>query len=210
VGETWVSDSDITSAIMLLHPGFPELHRRSVLSGLVGLPPDAPDLEAAAVTEADRHALDGQALRELRVWLSPREARELADPAFVNEAIIRVLVRAFGTVSLVAKTRRCVTAIADEGTLAWARQLAVEAIGTNRLLPQSTRPDRPGRLHYRDEVVDRVYARQWGVEVEHLVEAVWDRGFDSLQTFRQIAEPFVTRLKLGPPLDAPQPHAALA
>ncbi len=210
VGETWVCDSDITSAIMLLHPRFPELHRRSVLSRATGLPADAPDLEAAAVADAARHALDGPALRELGVWLSPREARGLADPAFVNEAIIRVLVRAFGTVSPVAKTRRCVTALADEGTRAWARQVAAEAIGANRLLPQSTRPGRPGRFRYRDEVVDRVYARQWGVEVEHLTEAVWDRGLDSLPTFRQIAEPFVTRLKLGPPPGAPSPRAALA
>ncbi len=210
VGETWVSDSDITSAIMLLHPGFPELHRRSVLSGLVGLPADAPGLEAAAVTAAARHALDGPALAELGVWLTPREARELADPAFENEAIIRVLVRAFGTVSEAAKARRCVSGAADDGTRAWARQVAAEAIRVNELLPRTTRPGRPDRFHYRDEVVDRVYARQWGVEVEHLLGAVWDRGFDSLETFRPIAEPFVTRLKVGPALDAHQPHAARA
>ncbi|MCW2932930.1 MAG: hypothetical protein JWM19_3892 [Actinomycetia bacterium] len=202
VGETWVSDSDITSAIMLLHPGFPQLHRRSVLSGLVGLPPDAPDLEAAAVADAARHALDWQALRELGVWLTPREARELADSAFVDEAIIRVLVRAFGTVSPAAKARGCVSRVADDGTRAWARQVAAEAIRVNQLLPRTTRPGRPDRFHYRDEVVDQVYARQWGVDVEHLLGAVWDRGFDSLETFRQIAEPFVMRLKVGPALDA--------
>src|SRR5262249_46457402 len=104
--ETWVSDSDVASAIMLLHPGYPELHRRDVLANLVGLPSDAPGLEPAAVADAARHALDGPALSELGVWLSPRETRQLADPRFVNEAIVRVLVRAFGTVSETAKTLR--------------------------------------------------------------------------------------------------------
>lgn len=97
VEETWVADSDVASAIMLLHPGYPELHRRDVLSNLVGLPADAPGLESAAVADAAGHGLDGQALGELGVWLSPRESRELADPRFVNEAVVRVLVRAFGS-----------------------------------------------------------------------------------------------------------------
>jgi hypothetical protein len=207
-GETWVSDSDVASAIMLLHPGYPELHRRDVLANLVGLPADAPGLEPAAVADAERHAFDGQALSELGVWLSPRETRELADPRFVSEAIVRVLVRAFGTVSETAKTLRCVSAVADDGARAWARQVAAEAILANQLLPKATRPGRLDRLHYRDEVVDRVYAARWGVEVEHLLEAVWDRGFDSLHTFRRIAEPFVTRIKIGPALEAPQLRAA--
>jgi hypothetical protein len=193
---------------MLLHPGYPQMHRRDVLSGLVGLPADAPGLEQAAVAEAARHALDGQALSELGVWLSPREARDLADPRFGGEAIIRVLVRAFGTVSEAAKTLRCVRAVTDDAARAWARQVAAEAIQANQLLPRATRPGRLDRLHYKDEVVDRVYAAYWGVEAEDLLEAVWDRGFDSMRTFRRIAEPFVARLKLGPALEAPQLRAA--
>ena len=203
VGETWVCDSDVASVIMLLHPGYPELHRRDVLSNLVGLPADAPGLEPAAVADAARHALDGQALGELGVWLSPRETRDLARPGFASEAIVRVLVRAFGTVSETAKTLRCVSAVSDDGARAWAREVAAEAVLANQLLPRATRPGRLDRLHYRDEVVDRTYAARWEVEVEDLIEAVWDRGFDSLQTFRRIAEPFVARLKLGPALEAP-------
>jgi hypothetical protein len=208
VAETWVADSDVASAIMLLHPGYPELHRRDVLSNLVGLPADAPGLESAAVADAAGHRLDGQALGELGAWLSPRESRELADPRFVDEAVVRVLVRAFGTVSETAKTLRCVRAVADDGTRGWARQVAAEAIMANELLPRATRPGRLDRLHYRDEVVDRSYAALWGVEVEDLLEAVWDRGFDSLYTFRRVAEPFVMRLKLGPVPEAPQLRAA--
>jgi hypothetical protein len=205
---TWVNDADVASVIMLLHPSYPELHRRGVLANLVGLPADAPGLESAALADAARHALDGAALRELGVWLSPREARELADPRFVGEAILRVLVRAFGTVSEIGKNLDSVRAVADGDARAWARRVAAEAIEANQLLPKATRPSRLDRLHYRDEVVDRVYAALWGVEVEDLLEAVWDRGFDSLHTFRRIAEPFVTRLKLGPALDAPQLLAA--
>ena len=208
VEETWVADSDVASAIMLLHPGYPELHRRDVLSNLVGLPADAPGLESAAVADAAGHGLDEQALRELGAWLSPRESRELADPRFVDEAVVRVLVRAFGTVSETAKTLRCVRAVADDGTRGWARQVAAEAIMANEFLPRATRPGRLDRLHYRDEVVDRHYAALWGVKVEDLLEAVWDRGFDSLYTFRRIAEPFVMRLKLGPVPEAPQLRAA--
>lgn len=203
-GGTWVSDADMTSVIMLLHPGYPELHRRDVLASLVGLPADAPDLESAALADAARHALDGVALSELGVWLSPREARELTDPQFVSEAILRVLVRAFGTVSEIGKNLDSVRAVADDDARAWARRVAAEAIVANQLLPKATRPSRLDRLHYRDDVVDRVYAAHWGIDIEHLLEAVWDRGFDSLHTFRRIAEPFVTRLKLGPDIEAPR------
>ena len=203
-GDTWVPDSDVASAIMLLHPGYPERHRRDVLSEVVGVPAGAPGLEAAAVADAAAHELDGRTLAELGAWLSPREHRRLADPRFADEAVIRVLVRAFGTVCEPAKTLRAVRTAADDGTCGWARQVAAEAIVANELLPPATRPGRLDRLHYRDEVVDRVYAALWGVEVEDLLEAVWDRGLDSLHTFRRIAEPFVTRLKLGPALDAPQ------
>lgn len=207
-GETWVPDSDVVSAIMLLHPGYPERHRRDVLSSLVGLAAGAPGLEAAAVAAAAAHALDGQTLAELGVWLSPRERGRLADPGFADEAVIRVLVRAFGTVVEAAKNLRGLRTAGDDGTCGWARQVAAEAITANGLLPPATRPGRLDRLHYRDEVVDRVYAALWGVEVEDLIEAVWDRGFDSLPTFRRIAEPFVMRLKLGPALQAPPLLAA--
>jgi hypothetical protein len=203
-GETWVADSDVASAIMLLHPGYPERHRRDVLSEVVGLPAGAPGLEAAAVADAAAHELDGRTLAELGAWLSPRERCQLADPGFADEAVIRVLVRAFGTVSEPAKSLRSVRTAADDATCGWARQVAAEAITANELLPPATRPGRLDRLHYRDEVVDRVYAALWGVGVEDLLEAAWDRGFDSLPTFRRIAEPFVMRLKLGPAPAAPQ------
>jgi hypothetical protein len=179
-----------------------------VLSSLVGLAAGAPGLEAAAMAAAAAHALDGQTLAELGVWLSPRERGRLADPGFADEAVIRVLVRAFGTVVEAAKNLRGLRTAGDDGTCGWARQVAAEAITANGLLPPATRPGRLDRLHYRDEVVDRVYADRWGVEVEDLLEAVWDRGFDSLDTFRRIAEPFVMRLKLGPVLEAPQLLAA--
>ena len=45
--------------------------------------------------------------------------------------------------------------------------------------------------------MDRVYATHWGIEAEDLLEAVWNRGFDSMRTFHRIAEPFVARLKRG-------------
>ena len=214
VGETWVSDSDLTSVIMLLHPDHPALHRRDVLVGLAGLPADTPgpDLESAAVAEAARHALDGRTLAELGTWLSPRETRELAeDPGFADEAVLRVLGRAFGTISEVSKTTRCVRSLAaDEAVRTWARQVAAEAIQTNQRLPKATRPGRLDRLHFRDEVVDRVYAAHWGIEVEGLLEAVWNRGFDSMHTFHRIAEPFVARLKRGPLPEAPATVRGLA
>ena len=208
VDGTWVSDSDIASAIMLLHPGYPARHRRDVLSEVVGLPAGAPGLEAAAVADAATHDLDLRTLAELGVWLSPRERGRLADPGFADEAVIRVLVRAFGTVVEQAKTLRALRTAADDVTRGWARQVAAEAIAANKLLPPATRPSRLDRLTYRDEVVDRAYAALMGVEVENLIEAVWDRGFDSLPTFRRIAEPFVMRIKLGPVLEAPQLLAA--
>jgi hypothetical protein len=208
VDDTWVPDSDVASAIMLLHPAYPGLHRRDVLSSLTGLPVDAPGLESAAVADAAAHGLDGPALAELGAWLSPRESRQLADPRFADEAVTRVLVRAFGTVSETAKTLRCVRAVADDATRGWARQVAAEAIMANELLPRATRPGQFDRLRYRDEVVDRVFAARWGVEAEDLLETAWDRGFDSLHTFRRIAEPFVMRLKLGPALEIPQLLAA--
>jgi hypothetical protein len=160
------------------------------------------------VAEAAARDLDGRTLAELGAWLSPRERQRLADPRFADEAVLRVLVRAFGTVCEAAKTMRAVRSAADDDTRRWARELAAEAITANELLPPATRPGRLDRMRYRDEVVDRVFAARWGVEVEDLLEAVWDRGLDSLPTFRRLAEPFVMRLKLGADLPAPPALAA--
>jgi hypothetical protein len=55
---------------------------------------------------------------------------------------------------------------------------------------------------------DLEYAARRAVEVEDLIEAVWDRGFDSPHTFRRIAEPFVARRKPGPDLGAPEGEPA--
>ena len=62
---------------------------------------------------------------------------------------------------------RAVRTAANDGTCGWARQVAAEAIMANELLPPATRPGRLDRLHYRDEVVDRVYAALWAAFVGH-------------------------------------------
>lgn len=191
----WVSDGDVDTAIMLLVSNYPLLHRRNVLASLTGLTTDAPDLERVAIAQAVEHGLNTEALASVGAWLSPRERAGVRSPEFCDEAILRVLVRAFGTVSENSKTLRCVGRVADDRLRHQAHRAAASALRCNAMLPRAAKPGRLDRLHYRDEVVDRAYAQLWGCEVDDLIEAAWDRGFDSLATFRRLAEPFVAHLK---------------
>ncbi|MFC7478883.1 hypothetical protein ACFQX7_00785 [Luedemannella flava] len=52
------------------------------------------------------------------------------------------------------------------------------------------------RRRFSDERIDATYARVWGVAVEDLEPAVWDRGLGSLEEFRVVAEQFVAGLRM--------------
>ncbi|MET7878399.1 TfuA-like protein [Micromonospora profundi] len=192
VGGHWVSDREAAAALMLLHPETPTWHRRSVLAGLAAVDIADPTAEERAhevarqrgLTAAGSHGWD---------WLTDRE-RGLDD----REAVLRMLVRAFGTTPYRSLALWMVAApLRTPALLAAARQVAAIAASLNEtVVPRTTGHRRPGgRLHFRTEVIDACFASLWGCDVDGLEAAAWDRGFVDLSAFRYAAEPFVAYVK---------------
>ncbi|KWV32762.1 TfuA-like protein [Micromonospora rifamycinica] len=210
VGGHWVSERDVAAVLMLLHPESPARHRRAVLAGVAEVDPSDPALDDRAVDDRAAEVARERGLLAVgpvgRDWLTGAE--QGLDP---REAALRVLVRAFGVSSyrslalwMVAEPLRAPAQVAA------ARQVAATAMSLNEtVLPRTTGHRRPGRQHFRTEVVDRCFAALWGCPVDGLAAAAWDRGFLDLEAFRFAAEPLVAYLKaFGPPRLPPVAGAA--
>ncbi|MEV0004757.1 TfuA-like protein [Micromonospora sp. NPDC050980] len=191
VGGHWVSDRDAAAVLMLLHPEAPAWHRRGVLGGLAEVDVTDPAVEERAHEVARRRGLTG-ATPAGWDWLTDRE-RDLDD----REAVLRVLVRAFGTTPYRSLALWMVAApLRTAAMLAAARQVAATAASLNDTVVPRTNRRRPGgRLHFRTEVVDGCFARLWGCAADELEAAAWDRGFVDLASFRYAAEPLVAYVK---------------
>ncbi|MFC0003428.1 TfuA-like protein [Micromonospora siamensis] len=191
-GGHWVSERDVAAVLMLLHPEAPAWHRRGVLAGLAEVDLAEPAVEERAVEAAHRRGLS-VAPPGGREWLTEGE-RGLDD----TEAVLRVLVRAFGTTPYRSLALWMVAAPLRTPELCdAARQVAATAASLNEtLVPRTTGHRRPGgRLHFRTEVVDACFARLWGCAADGLEAAAWDRGFVDLAAFRFAAEPLVAYVK---------------
>ncbi|MFF0467313.1 TfuA-like protein [Micromonospora zamorensis] len=192
VGGHWVSDREAAAVLMLLHPESVAWHRRGVLAGLAEVDIADPMVEEHAREVARRRGLT-TAPPTGWDWLTDRE-RGLDD----GEAVLRVLVRAFGTTPHRSLSLWMVAApLRTPALLTAARQVAATAASLNEtLVPRTTGHRRPGgRLHFRTEVVDGCFARLWGCAVDGLEAAAWDRGFVDLASFRYAAEPLVAYVK---------------
>jgi hypothetical protein len=192
----WVSDADMTAAVMLLHPWFPRRHRLDVLARVGGTSWDDPRAPGLALAGARSRGIDAATSPAPGGWLTPAE--RLALPA--DEQLARLLVRAFGTTTEALISRESGGSLLTEGAVrAWGRRVVHAARRCNRLLPAGTRQ----RLLYRDEVVDQAFARAWQCGPGELEAAVWDRGIGSMRAFHRIAEPLTCYLKSGAGLAAP-------
>ncbi|MBQ1010810.1 hypothetical protein KBX53_07590 [Micromonospora sp. M51] len=192
VGGHWTSDREAAAVLMLLHPESPTWHRRGVLAGLAEVDITDPAVEERASEVARRRGLTGAPASGWD-WLTDRE-RDLDD----REAVLRVLVRAFGTTPYRSLALWMVAApLRTPALLTAARQVAATAASLNEtLVPQTTGRRRPGgRLHFRTEIGDACFARLWGSAVDELEAAAWDRGFVDLAAFRYAAEPLVAYVK---------------
>ncbi|MEU5903053.1 TfuA-like protein [Micromonospora sp. NPDC047527] len=192
VGGHWVSDREAAAVLMLLHPEEPTWHRRGVLAGLAGVDIADPTVEERAREVARERGLTAGAPGGWD-WLTDRE-RSLDD----REAVLRVVVRAFGTTPYRSLALWMVAApLRTPAMLAAARQVAATAASLNEtVVPRTTGHRRPGgRLHFRTEVIDACFARLWGCDADGLEAAAWDRGFVDLAAFRYAAEPLVAYVK---------------
>ncbi|RQX01878.1 TfuA-like protein [Micromonospora inaquosa] len=192
VGGHWASDREAAAVLMLLHPESATWHRRAVLAGLAEVDIADPMVEERAAEVARRRGLTG-APPSGWDWLTDRE-RGLDD----REAVLRLLVRAFGTTPYRSLALWMVAApLRTPALLTAARQVAATAASLNEtLVPRTTGNRRPGgRLHFRTEIVDACFARLWGCAADELEAAAWDRGFVDLAAFRYAAEPLVAYVK---------------
>lgn len=186
----FVSETDVVSVLMALHPDFPALHRRDVLRALTGV-----EREDAAVALAVERGLlhAGELDPELAGWLAPSE-QDLAG----TEAALRIMVRTLGAVSAGPRSARCLPAeLSDPETLDVARRFARKAMSVNDRLPRpdSRRPER--RLFFRPDAIDGAMAQAWGCPREELTARARDRGFVDLVRLRAVVEPLVGLLTLG-------------
>jgi hypothetical protein len=184
IGDTWVSDHDVITALMLLHPDYPELHRRDTLAALVGVAPSDPAVERLALDAArERGPLD-------HAW-SPEPGLD------ADERLLRVLARGFGTVGDEAIAAHLLpAALADEATVLAAAEFVATAEMLNERLPRPDPHVPQTRRRFSDERIDETFARAWGVERSAFETAVWDRGLRSLEEFRVVAERFVAGLRM--------------
>ncbi len=185
----WVTDTEVAGALMLLHPDYPELHRRDVLQRLLGETRwDATSAQRAVALARSRGISDDPRDDPAGRWLTAAE-RDLPP----DEAIIRVLVRAFGTAGhRRVAVRRLPPELATQPALARARRFVAAALNlTERTLPPVDPASPRRRLRFRDDIVDRYYRRLWGGETGDLAAAVWDRGLTDTESLRRLGEPFL-------------------
>jgi hypothetical protein len=202
----WVTESQAAGALMVLHPRYPELHRADALRRLMDEPTDLPGVEERALAFARAHGL---AADTPGGWFTDAERAALAAgevPA--EEATLRLLVRAFGSVTQKRVALEQVPpALATEPVLARVRAVAARAQALAERLPLSPVPS-AGRLRLRPEAVLACFADLWGCPVARMQEAVWDRGFADLDSFWQVAEPYVLYLRSFGAPDLGRPEAA--
>jgi hypothetical protein len=197
-GAEWVTDTDVTTAIMLLHPEFPGRHRLDVLADVGGTTWDDPRATELALAKAHSRGVGEHSAAMPDGWLTPADRHGV--PA--TEQLARLLVRAFGTannqgISLAARG----SLLADDAVREWGRQVARAAHQCNLLIPSGPQD----RQHFRDEVVDQAFVREWQCGPGERGAAIWDRGIGGLPEFRRIAEPFVCYLKTGVRIASPPP-----
>ncbi|WP_432967392.1 TfuA-like protein [Dactylosporangium sp. CA-233914] len=184
VGPAWVSEHDIITALMLLHPQYPALHRRDTLAALAGVAPSDPAVERLALAAAqERGTLD-------HAW-SPEPGLD------ADERLLRVLARGFGTVGDQAIAGHLLPAALDtEDNRRIAAEFVADAELVNARLPRPDPHVPQTRRRFPDERIDATYAKVWGVDAAGLQPAVWDRGLRSLEEFRVVAERFVAGLRM--------------
>ncbi|WP_432842738.1 TfuA-like protein [Dactylosporangium sp. CA-092794] len=190
----FVTTAEVAGALMLLHPGFPEYHRRDVLARVTGAGPEDPGLVEAAVAVARSHGLLGPVPpRDLPEpsWLTPAD-RDLPDA----DAALRVMVRAFGTVEHRCIDQRLIpAALSGPAVRDAAAGIVATAAALNESIPRVS-PQQPlRRRKFKPDVIDAWFARLWECAPADLEPAAWDRGFVNLHHFRIVAEPFVMYLK---------------
>ncbi|MGH3263703.1 MAG: TfuA-like protein [Trebonia sp.] len=191
-GEDWVSDADLGTATMLLHPSFPRRHRQDVLAIVAGTARDDPRATELALTAARAQGIDERSAALPVGWLTPADRAGIP----LDEQLVRLVIRTYGASPMQERS----SLLADPGVRRWAAQATLVARGWNRLLPGA----QGRRARYRDRVVDREFARAWGCAPDAIEAAAWDRGIPSLRKFRELAEPFVGYLKAGAPLEPPR------
>ncbi|MGI5229702.1 TfuA-like protein [Actinoallomurus sp. CA-142502] len=192
-GDGWVADADAAAALRLVHPAFPDLHRRYVLSRVAGLDPDHPALVEGAVAAARAKGLRVPGPDPASTdWLT---ARDLALPE--DEALATLLVRAFGVVHGGSRSRWDLPPdLRTPAMMSWGREVVTAARRCHdRLLGPA---DGGPRRRFRAEVTDQVIAGHWGCDPGDLTGHAWDRGIADLPALRRLAEPFVALLKNRP------------
>jgi hypothetical protein len=183
-----VPDAAVAAVIMAWHPDFPASHRRHVLEGLAG---PGPDLERRALALARRRGLTLDGHGPAGSWLDPGE-RSLPP----DEALLRLLVRAFGTglygTGLGRPALRAVPPrLLTSETVRAARRFARRAAEVNERLPRPD-PHRPSRrVYFRAEVIDELFCTVWKCARNELTRHARDRGFSTLTKLRATAEPYV-------------------
>jgi hypothetical protein len=208
----WVTEAQAAGALMTLHPRYPALHRLDALRRLLGEPAGVPGVQARALDFARTHGLVVRTPADTGGWFTDAERAALAAGSVpVEDATLRLLVRAFGSV-----TRKRIAleqvppALATEPVLARVRAVVARAETLAEALPLSAVPS-AGRRRLRPEAVLGCVADLWGCPVADMQAAVWDRGFADLDSFWQAAEPYVLYLRTfgAPELDPPgRPDAA--
>ena len=186
----WVPDTAVVAALLALHPDVPALRRRDLLGRLAG--PGA-GAEARAVELARARGLLGSDGVTPGGWLGPGE-RALPP----EEAAVRVLCRAFGTLEAACRSERALPAeLLTADVVAAARRFVrrAEAVADRLPRPDPHRPDR--RLYFRAEAIDALFGRLWDRPAEELASAAADRGFADLVAFRAAVEPFTALLTVG-------------
>jgi hypothetical protein len=196
-----ISDAVAVSAVMLLHPEFPDRHADRILAALVGAEEDAdPErVRPRAVRLAEERGLlpvvDPSAVYDSPLLGARDRDRSPADAA------LRVLIRMFGPVDCgTLAVRSLPAALRTPEVIETARSFAGSAMRLNDRLPHPD-PHRPHlRMTFRDEVVDRLVCGLWGCPPDELPAAVRDHGFDHLVRLRSLVEPLAAGLKFcGPP-----------
>jgi hypothetical protein len=206
----YVTEAQAAGALMALHPRYAELHRADALRRLLGesavdrSPVDSSTVDTGVAGRALALAAErglvvgvGAAAPGPGGWFTGAECAALAaaGPEAVDAATLRLLVRAFGSVTHKRVALENVPpALAVEPVLARVRSVVARAQALAERMPRSPIPS-AGRMRLKADAVLGCYADLWGVPVADMQAAVWDRGFADLDSFWQTAEPYVLYLR---------------
>jgi hypothetical protein len=188
-----VSEAEVITTLLLLHPQSPALRRAHVLSMMVGDAVPADELECRALELARDRGLwatvAGGTLPEPS-WLTARERR-----LPVAEVCLRLMIRAYGGV-----TPGLVSGSTLPGRLDASRdeaaQVVATAAGLNDRLLRVADLGATRRRRLRPHVVRQLFAGIWRCEPDQVEAEAWDRGFADAESFWEAAEPLGIYLKL--------------